>query len=121
MSSNTIKAVFMLAALVGMGYSFDVATQGKPLKVYILAGQSNMQGSAHQRTFAAIGEDPQTTSMLNDILDSNGDPIVCEQAWITYLTDNGDGNATRSGQVKVGYFVRFGKALAEAMLELGRE
>ena len=24
--------------------------EGKPLKVYILAGQSNMQGSAHKKT-----------------------------------------------------------------------
>jgi|GEM_PF-6227112 alpha-galactosidase len=37
---------------------------GKPLKVYVLAGQSNMQSLAHKKTFAAIGEDPKTAPML---------------------------------------------------------
>jgi len=53
---------------------------GKPLKVYILAGQSNMQGSAHKSTFAAIGDDPKTASLLSEILDRNGNPIVCDNA-----------------------------------------
>ena len=75
----------------------------KPLKVFILAGQSNMQGSAHQRTFAAIGDDPKTAALLGDILDQNGDPVVCDNAWIAYLTKSGDGDTVLHGKVKVGY------------------
>ncbi|MEO1971404.1 MAG: hypothetical protein ABGX07_07595, partial [Pirellulaceae bacterium] len=33
---------------------------GKPLKVFILAGQSNMQGHAKIATFDYIGDDPAT-------------------------------------------------------------
>ncbi|MDP7288631.1 MAG: sialate O-acetylesterase [Phycisphaerae bacterium] len=75
----------------------------KPLKVYILVGQSNMQGSAHKRTFAAIGEDPKTAPLLKDIQDKNGDPVVCKNAWITYLTGGRDGEKRLHGKVKVGY------------------
>jgi len=75
----------------------------KPLKVYILAGQSNMQGSAHKRTFAAIGQDPKTAALLKDIQGRNGDPVVCDNAWITYLTGGRDGEKRLQGKVKVGY------------------
>ncbi|MDP6543186.1 MAG: sialate O-acetylesterase [Phycisphaerae bacterium] len=76
---------------------------GKPLKVYILAGQSNMQGSAHKRTFGAIGDDPKSAPLLKDIQDKNGDPIVCSNAWITYLTGGRDGEKILQSKVKVGY------------------
>ena len=35
----------------------------KPLKVYILAGQSNMEGHARVTTFDYIGNDPTTAPM----------------------------------------------------------
>ncbi len=75
----------------------------KPLKVYILAGQSNMQGSAHKDTFAAIGDDPKTAPLLSDVLDQNGEPVVCDNAWITYLTSGQNGETVLHGKVKVGY------------------
>ena len=62
-TSSRIKTVLALAAVVMTGVAFDVAAEAKPLKVYILAGQSNMQGSAHKRTFAAIGDDPKTAAL----------------------------------------------------------
>ena len=51
------------------------ASAKTPLKVFILVGQSNMQGSAHKSTFAAIGDDPKTAGLLREILDQNGDPV----------------------------------------------
>ncbi len=74
-----------------------------PLKVYILAGQSNMQGSAHKRTFGSIGDDPETSHLLNKILDKNGDPVVCENAWITYTTQRRGVDTILSGRLRVGY------------------
>ena len=116
MTSNRIKNVLALAALAITGFDFNIAaddippkTDGKPgdaakpLKVFILAGQSNMQGSAHKRTFAAIGDDPKTAALLSEILDQNGDPVVCDNIWITYLTSRRDGDAALHGKVKVGY------------------
>lgn len=61
------------AAIAGDARNTTPAVK-KPLKVYILAGQSNMQGSAHKRTFAAMGDDPKTTPLLRDILQANGEP-----------------------------------------------
>jgi len=39
-------------------------SDGKPLQVFILAGQSNMQGQAKVSTFEHIGMDPATKPML---------------------------------------------------------
>ena len=116
MTSNRIKTVLALAALAITGFAFNIAAEdippkpdgkpddaAKPLKVFILAGQSNMQGSAHKRTFAAIGDDPKTAALLSEILDQNGDPVICDNAWITYLTSRRDGDAALHGKVKVGY------------------
>ena len=95
-------ATISMAVLTTLCCSCTTAAK-KPLKVYILAGQSNMQGSAHKRTFAAIGDDPKSAALLKEILDKNGDPIVCSNAWITYLTGGRDGEKLLHGKVKVGY------------------
>ena len=58
---------------------------GKPLKVFILAGQSNMQGQAHVRTFAAMALDPKTAPILEEMQDADGSPRVCEKVWISSI------------------------------------
>ncbi len=98
----SIKRIVMAAVLSVLLSSTLVAAK-KPLKVYILAGQSNMQGSAHKSTFVAMGDDPMTASLLREILDKNGDPVVCDKAWITYLTQGHEGDTTMHGKVGVGY------------------
>jgi hypothetical protein len=60
--------------------------EGKPLKVYILAGQSNMEGHAKVETFDYIGEDPATAPLLKDMRGADGNPRVCDTAWISYST-----------------------------------
>lgn len=103
MKDKRIANVLALLAIVIIGFGFNIAAKTKPIKVYILAGQSNMQGSAHFRTFKAIGDDPKTATLLSKILDQNGDPVVCDNAWITYLTKRGDADTVLNGKVKVGY------------------
>ena len=39
-----------------------VAADPKPLKVYLMAGQSNMEGHAHARVIDYLGDDPATGS-----------------------------------------------------------
>ena len=39
----------------------------KPLKVFILAGQSNMQGHAHVSTFDSMADDPKTAPLLKEM------------------------------------------------------
>lgn len=98
---SVIKIVMIAVLSVVLGSSVMAAK--KTLKVYILAGQSNMQGSAHKSTFAAIGDDPKTANLLEEILDQNGDPIVCNNAWISYITQRNQRDTVLHGKVKVGY------------------
>ncbi|MCF7676427.1 MAG: sialate O-acetylesterase, partial [Akkermansiaceae bacterium] len=57
----------------------------KPLKVFILAGQSNMQGHANTSTFDYIGKDPLTAPILAAMRDTQDKPRVCENVWISSL------------------------------------
>jgi len=43
----------------------------KPVKVFILAGQSNMQGHASVSTIDYIGDDPKTAPMLLEMQNIN--------------------------------------------------
>lgn len=75
--------------------------QGKPLKVFILAGQSNMEGHAEVRTFDYIGKDPLTAPILKEMRNSDGTPRVCDRVWMSYLTGPYDGSANGEGLGKL--------------------
>jgi hypothetical protein len=98
MNTNRILKTLLVTACLCAG-----AQAAKPLKVYILAGQSNMQGSAHMKTFAAMADDPESKPLLREITDQNGNPVVCGNAWITYSTNRRGADVVLQGKVKVGY------------------
>lgn len=79
------------------------ANQIKPLRVFILAGQSNMEGHAKIETFDYIGDDPATAPLLKQMRDTDGRPHVCEGAWISYFTGSGDQNGEGRGTLTAGY------------------
>jgi alpha-galactosidase len=58
--------------------------QAKPLKVFILAGQSNMEGHAESYTFPYIAKDPKTADLYKQMVDAAGKPVVCKDVWISY-------------------------------------
>ena len=74
----------LTAGLIGFCGAVTMA-QDKPLKVFILAGQSNMQGHAHVRTFDVIGMDPKTAPILKEMVNAEGTPRVCEKVWISSI------------------------------------
>lgn len=83
----------------------SLVVQAKPLKVFILSGQSNMVGMANIKTFTAIGMDPVTAPMLKDLLDKDGKPVVCDQV---YICKPGDGEGPKApverfGKLEEGY------------------
>ena len=71
----------------------------KPLKVFVLVGQSNMQGHAHVRTFEHVGMDPKTAPLLELMVTESGSPRECDQVWISYLSQGG----VRSGRLTAGF------------------
>ena len=83
-------------------------TAGKPLKVYILAGQSNMEGQAKVETFDYIGDDPATAPLLKEMRGPDGKPRVCENVWISYLTGSPDRSTLGEGfgKLTAGYGAR---------------
>ena len=75
---------------------------GGPLKVYLLVGQSNMQGHAQVRTFDHIGMDPKTAPILKAIRNADGTPKVCENVWISSV-DTAAPESERHGRLTAGY------------------
>ena len=69
-------------ALVVFGLVFSAwADEPKPpVKVFILAGQSNMEGHAKVETFDYIGDDPATAPLLKQMRGGDGKPTVCDNA-----------------------------------------
>ena len=52
--SNRIKTVLAVAVLVITGFTSNGVAKDKPLKIFILAGQSNMVGHARGHTMATL-------------------------------------------------------------------
>ncbi len=80
--------------------------QGKPLKVYILAGQSNMQGHAAISTFDAMADDRKTAPLLKEMLGADGKPKVCEKVWISSIGCLGDAYSDlteKTGKLTAGF------------------
>ena len=75
----------------------------KPLKVFILAGQSNMEGPAHIRTVEGIKDDPATADMYKEMMGPDGKPVVCQNVWLSYLTGEGDNNTVETTGRTVSY------------------
>jgi alpha-galactosidase len=83
MKPTVILTVALLCALSPISFA-------KPLKVYILSGQSNMQGHANTATFDYIGKDPLTAPILAAMRDTQDKPRVCENVWISSLGCGGN-------------------------------
>ena len=79
MTSRRSETILAMAVFMMTGFTFNVAAAAKPLKVYILAGQSNMEGQAKVETFDYIGEDPATSPLLKAMRGPDGKPRVCER------------------------------------------
>ena len=96
------------ARLVVLGHFLILATQlhAKPLKVFILAGQSNMQGHAKVETFDYLGDDPATAPLLKEMRGADGKPRVLENVWISSIGCLGDAYSDlteKTGQLTSGF------------------
>lgn len=82
--------------------------QAKPLKVFILAGQSNMQGHADVSTLAHLSMDPKHQPLLDKIQDKDGKAKVYEDVHIAYLSGSGSGDSYQSSEKKGSLTTGFG-------------
>ena len=98
-----MKLIYTLIAITTLICSHAVAAEKKPLKIFILAGQSNMEGHAKVETFDYIGDDPATAPLLKMMRGADGKPAVCEGAWISYFTGSGENNGEGFGKLTAGY------------------
>lgn len=115
--TSKILSTLLLAGIMGSA----VAT-AKPLKVYILAGQSNMVGHAKTDTLPYMLQDPATVALHNRMVDKDGKPIVHENVYISLNNEFGtlEGPLTaRFGakQDKIGPELAFGATIYEKLHE----
>jgi Carbohydrate esterase, sialic acid-specific acetylesterase len=98
-------AVAMLAGttVYGQEKQADSGKKAKPLKVYILAGQSNMTGMVSTNTFAHIKMRPETAKEFADLFDKQGNPVTLDDVYVSQWKDKDCGKlAPRYGGGKSG-------------------
>ncbi|MGE0145433.1 MAG: sialate O-acetylesterase [Planctomycetota bacterium] len=103
---NSTSLPFALASL--LAFSCFGEAHAQRLRVYVLVGQSNMQGHAEIRTFDAIGDDPATAPLLAKMRAADGKPKTCDGVWIADLTHaaGGKGDGEGYGKLTAGYGAR---------------
>ncbi len=97
----------------------------EPLKVYILVGQSNMEGHARVSVIDYLGEDPQTADLLKEMKGPDGTLRMIDNVWISFLTGvqgRIDGaNREVFGQLTAGYGSQGGRDYDKPGEKLGPE
>jgi len=91
---------YLITCLALLAFTFS--SHAKPLKVYLLVGQSNMQGHAAVRTLAHLGLDPKTVPLLKSIQNADGSAKVHDQIWISSI-DTTEESGVKEGKLTVGY------------------
>lgn len=101
--SGVSSAWLLIFAIAGsvLAVSTGVSEDGaaKPLKVFILCGQSNMQGHAEVRTLEHLKLAPETLPMYEALVNRDGTPRIHENVWISYLSSEG----FKHGALSTGY------------------
>jgi len=105
MKSTRLHTVRLFALLaVGLA-ALTTAIQAKPLKVYILCGQSNMEGHAQISTFPAVAKDPKTKDLYEKMVGADDKPVTLDDVWIAYSYGDFSGEPVgkKSGKLTAGY------------------
>ncbi|MCE9611146.1 MAG: hypothetical protein K8R23_13205 [Chthoniobacter sp.] len=95
-----MKFVLTLIAASAFLCEPSFAAQKKPLKIYLLAGQSNMQGHCKVATFPYLAMDPATTPILKKMVNDDGTPRTIQDVWISSL---GTGEEEKFGKLTTGF------------------
>ena len=101
-SMKSMKSMMIVVAL-GLMSGGTIPATAKPLKVFILAGQSNMQGHVSVSTFDSMADDPKTAPILKEMRNADGTPRVCDKVWISSIGCAGDDTTEQTGKVTAGF------------------
>ena len=88
----------LLTSLLAVSFSLSA----KPLKVYLLVGQSNMQGHAAERTLGHMAMDAETAPLLKAIQNADGSAKIHDQIWISSIEETEE-SGVKEGKLTVGY------------------
>lgn len=69
----------------------------KPLKVFILAGQSNMQGKARVSTIERLQMTEDSQQLYRDMTEEDGTPVTVEEVRVAYFTSGRHGPVEHVG------------------------
>jgi hypothetical protein len=94
------KSIILSAALL---CTLPPLSYAKPLKVFILAGQSNMQGHVNVSTFGAMADDRKTAPILKEMLAADGKAKVCDKVWISSIGCADDDTTEQKGNLTAGF------------------
>jgi alpha-galactosidase len=86
------------------------------VKVFILAGQSNMEGYGHTRTLARLGEEPPNAPLLKKVRNDDGSWVVRDDVFISFRGGKTTGPLTvgfGGGKEFVGPELMFGVAMGD--------
>jgi len=99
-----LRRVVFVVAIVGiLPATVALAEDKMPVKVFILAGQSNMEGKAAVTTLDAVINDPKTHDQFKH-LKPDGKWLVRDDVWATYLDrKNRNRAAPLHGPLTVGF------------------
>ena len=108
--------------------------QGKPLKVFVLAGQSNMEGQAvvdldgkdyndGKGTLVSVMKDSAKTGLFKHLKDEKGDWRIRDDVWVRYQPESGPlragpltfGFTSYGDQHHFGPELQFGHAIGDAL------
>jgi len=77
-------AIVVLGMIMAASTAGPAAAEG-PLKVFVLAGQSNMQGHAQVRTLPAMKLDPRLAPLYGELCNDDGTPRISDRVWISSI------------------------------------
>ncbi len=100
MKRSHIPATIALLALTLLPAA---TAQAKPLKVYILAGQSNMQGYATVDTLAGMKADPTSRALHDKIVHEDGSSKEFEDVRISAVSGKVGHPVVKNGKLTLGY------------------
>lgn len=115
MKNSSILALTL--SLLLPAAEFRAAEPAKPIKVFILAGQSNMEGQAvadldgkdyngGKGTLKALINDPAKAPLVKHLKDERGQWTVREDVWVRYQPENGP---VKLGPLTLGFTPYAGK------------